>query len=324
MNISLLDVINATNGADKMPVDHHATLIYGAPKTGKTQLMATALRLKALKRVFWFDTENGIATVRKMHKEGLLSDEEISKVIYIKMVDTKDQPGAIVNLLKAICTKSPVNLCIADGVVDSVEGKQKGWPFIKFHYASLTGEDAIFIDSLSQVGTSALALATLGQPTEYKLQLDDYGATGKWLADLLSTIQAAKYCHFFCVSHEVLYEEEGKTSKIVPMCGTKAFSNTVGKYFGNQIYLSLFVKAHKAISTTTSSTTAQAGSRLGLILDGKKTLDLSEVMIEAGFFLPKSDAPIVLKESSPATEIEKPVEEIKKPSALDLLRNRPK
>ena len=286
MSITLLDVINGTNGANRLPIAHHATLVYGPPKTGKTELIATIATSTHFDTIYWFDTENGVDTLKRMHREGKLTDEQIAKIVYIKLIDTKDAPEALNTLLKSLCTRQPVNICQVDGLIDSVEGKSKKWPFIKFHYAALNSRCAIVIDSLSQVGQSAAALATQGKPTEYKLQLDDYGAMGKWLADLLSTIQAAKYCYFFCISHEVMFEEEGKSARIVPMCGTKTFSNTVGKYFGTQIYLALKAKKHTAVSTTTSTSTAQAGSRLGIVLDGQKELNLGEAMDNANFFVP--------------------------------------
>ena len=321
--ISLLDVIKGTNGANKLPIAHHATLVYGPPKTGKTELVATITRSTHLDTIYWFDAENGVDTLKRMHREGKLTDEQMAKVVYIKLVDTKDSPEALNTLLKSLCTKNAVNICQVDGLIDSVEGKSKGWPFVKFHYAKLTSRCAIVIDTLGQVGTSASSLATLGKPTEYKLQLDDYGAMGKWLADLLSTIQAARYCYFFCITHEVLYEEEGKSDRIVPMCGSKNFSNTVGKYFGTLIYMSVKAKKHTAVSTTKSSSSAQAGSRLGIELDKQTDLDLGKAIDDADFFIPDPVEDTLADLNDLLTEpvVSKPTPEVKTGlSALDRLR----
>lgn len=312
-SITLLDVIERTNQAQALPTEHHATLIYGSPKSGKTTLAATIARSTHIKRIFWFDPDNGLSTVQTMVRTGQLTKEQAAKIIPIKLPDTKESPDAINTLLKALCTKKAVNICQVDGLIDSVEGKAKGWPFIEFHYAAMSSTDMIVIDTISQVGISAMSLATLGKPTEYKLQLDDYGSSGKWLADLMSTIQAAKYCHFIAIAHDLDVAAEGQTSKLVPMCGTKNFSMGAGKYFGTLIYTSMKAKRHTAISTTSSSLNASAGSRIGIKLDGQTDLCLGTAYDAAGVF--STPSPI----SQPVATVGQ-VEEKPKLSALERLK----
>lgn len=323
-SITLLDVVQGANRAQSIPVNHHATLIYGPPKSGKTTLAATVARSKNIDRVFWFDCENGLDTVKSMILAGELTESEAAKIVPISIKDTKAEPEALSTMLKSVCTRNPVNICQVDGLIDSVEGKKNGWPFITFHYAGLTSRDCIVLDSLSQIGNSALALVTKGQATDYKLRLDDYGATGKWLADLLGTIQAAKYCYWVCVTQEVDISAEDRPPRIVPLCGTKNFSEGIGKNFGTMIYMNMKAKKHVAISTTESSSAAQAGSRLRIKMDGQKELCLGTALDESGVFT-SSNKPSPVADSETTEQEAVATEVVEKPmSALDRLKAKQK
>ena len=283
--MNLLQAIKAANQAGSILKRNHTFLIYGEPKTGKTRLVATIIKIPELKRIFWFDTENGIETILTMYREGFFTNEEMEKVILIKIPDTREQPTAIETMLKAIASKNAVKICEEHGKVNCLDCTQKLKPVIEFDHKSLTPEDAIVIDSMSQVGASALNAACLGKASEYKPTFDDYGACGKWLGDLCTVIQAAAYCHFFAVTHTLeITDEDTKKTTIYPLCGTKNFSMNFAKYFGNVIYTDKILKKHKAISTTTGNQQTHAGSRLGLKLDSMADPNLCTLLTDEKFF----------------------------------------
>lgn len=289
--MNLLQAIKAANEAGSILSRNHTFLIYGEPKTGKTRLVATIIRIKELKRIFWFDTENGIETILTMYREGLFTNEEMEKVILIRIPDTREQPTAIETMLKAIASKNAVKICEEHGRVNCLECTQKIKPMIEFDHKKLTSEDAIVIDSLSQVGASALNAACLGKPSEYKPTFDDYGACGKWLGDLCTVLQAAAYCHIFGITHTLEITDEGtKKTTIYPLCGTKNFSMNVAKYFGNVIYTDKILKRHNAISTTVGNQQTHAGSRLGLKLDSMQSPDLGVLLTDEKFFSVSKDS----------------------------------
>ena len=283
--MNVLQAIKAANAAGSILTRKHTFLIYGEPKTGKTRLVATIAKIPELKRIFWFDTENGIETISTMYREGVLTDEQVEKIILIKIPDTRIQPTAIETMLKSIASPNAVTICDKHGKVDCATCKKTGEPAIDFDYKSLTHEDAVVIDSMSQVGASALSAACLGKAAEYKPLIDDYGATGKWLGDLCTVLQAAQYCHIFAITHVLTdYNETTKVTKLYPLCGTRNFSEKFAKYFGNVIFTSKKLKQHNAISSTTADATVQTGSRLGLLLDGMRDPDLAKLLTDEKFF----------------------------------------
>lgn len=289
--MNLLQAIKAANQAGSILSRNHTFLIYGEPKSGKTQLTATIIKIPELKRIFWFDTEKGIETVVTMYRDGFFTNEEIEKVIFIKVPDTREAPTAIETMLKAIASKNAVKICEEHGKVNCLHCTQKLLPMIDFDHKSLTSSDAIVIDSLSQVGASALNAACLGKPSEYKPTFDDYGACGKWLGDLCTVLQACAYCHFFAVTHTLeITDEATKRTTIYPLCGTKNFSMNVAKYFGNVIYTDKILKRHQAISTTVGNQQTHAGSRLGLKLDGMQKPDLGVLLTDEKFFSVSADS----------------------------------
>lgn len=282
---NMLDLIESTNTLNKAR-GNLTMLLYGVAKTGKTRLAATIARLDYLERIYWFDIENGIDTIALMYQTGELTKEQVSKIIPIRVPDTRTSPLAVETMLKAICGSAAVSICHAHGKIacrDCTALKEKA-VWIPFDYRALTDRDCIVIDSLSQFGTSTINAATLGKPTEYKLQLDDYGASQKWCYDLLVTLQAAQHCHIIAITHARLLEDEAKRTYMMPLMGSATTSANVAKYFNTVVYVEKVLKNHKATSSTTGTVTAQAGSRLGLVLEKQKDSCLATALVEADYF----------------------------------------
>lgn len=277
---NLTDLINRANQAKAR--GNMTLLLYGAAKTGKTTLASTLARIDYVERIWWFDIENGIDAVILAYQEGKLTDEQVAKIIPIRVVDTKQNPLATETLLKALCGRRAVRISQEDGKV--LPDSDKTTPYIDFDYSKLTDKDLIVVDSLSQFGQSTLNAATLGKPTEYKLQLDDYGASQKWVYDLLTTVQAAQHCHIACITHVRIEEDELKRTVVMPLMGSSTTSANVAKHFNTVIYLEKNLKQLKATSSVLGSVSAQTGSRIGLTLEKDKEPCLAATLIEAGYF----------------------------------------
>lgn len=312
--MQLSALVSAVNKASKIPTRTHSFLFYGMPKTGKTELVATVAEAPEFERIFWFDCENGFETLLRMYKDGKLSQAALDKIILIRIPDTREDPTACETMLKAICTKSAVTICDEHGKVDCAVCKRVNAPVLHFDYRKLTRRDAMVIDSMSQVGQSSLNMACLGKPAEFKLTFDEYGASGKWLGDICTVIQAAAYCHIFAITHVQIMEDENKNDIYYPLCGTKNFSASFAKFFGSVVYVSKKLKKHRAESSTTTSTNTVAGSRLGLCME-KGELDLVRALRETGFLSPEgATTPEYEEHIKAATEAETaPTQEPTKP-----------
>lgn len=308
--MKLTQLVAASNAADAVinkPKRTHSILIYGMPKVGKTELAATIAKVPEIKRVFYFGGENGHDTIVDMHRRGKLTWEELDKFILVNIPDTRESPVFIETLLKSIASKQAVDICEEHGRVACPLCKTK--PSIRFDHSTLTAQDVIIIDSLSQAGVSALNVAMRGMSSEAKAGWDEYGLQGRMLSDLCITIQAAQFTNFICITHvQILENDEGK-DVYTPLCGTKTFSSGLAKYFGSVIFTEMKLKKHKAGSSTSYNSMTQAGSRIGLVLEKEDELDLSVALPKAGLFLGTDSVQPKAEEAAPkveATQEEKP------------------
>ena len=257
---------------------NHSVLLYGPPKTGKTALVGTAAKIPEVKRICWIDIENGAETLLHMG----LTQEEMDKITLIRIPDTRETPRGIETVLKMFSAKTPINICDEHGRVSCPDCKNTGTPFSLRDY---THNDLVVIDSGSQLGDSALAMACAGKPIEFKPGWDEYGLSNKWLGDILSVIQAATFTNFVMITHEIIIEEEVngiKKDKILPLCGTKAFCAKVAKYFGTVVYTEIKMGKHAAGSGSTYKANHITGSRVNAKIESSKELSMKAILIEGG------------------------------------------
>lgn len=266
------------------PARNHSILIYGPPKTGKTSLVGTAAAIPEINRIVWIDLENGAETLLHMG----LSPSDLDKIELIRIPDTREIPRGIETVLKLFSSKTPVTVCDLHGKVGCVECKNTG---TTFHLASMTHNDLLVIDSGSQLGDSALALACLGKPIDFKPSFDEYGIAGKYLSDICGVIQACQNTNFVMISHELVVEEEVngiKRDKIYPLVGTRQFCSKVSKYFGTVVYTELKMGKHAAGSSSTYKPNHVTGSRVNAKMEASKDgPNMRSILIEGGILRPK-------------------------------------
>ncbi len=252
----------------------HRILIFGPPKTGKSLL---AGKLAEYYNLLWFDLENGHETLFQ------LPEEWQERIELINIPDTRSFPMAIETCLKVIKGK-PISICDAHGKVSCMICKReeteasKGADhqildlhsqyFIDVELNSLTHEDVVVFDSMTQLTNSAIAHITKSQPDDYKLTYDDWGNLGKLMDIFLSHIQQAGY-NVVVISHDTEAETEGKKKKLVPVAGTRNFSRNAAKYFDHVIYAEVKNKKHVFASSTTYNNTILTGSRTDVVLEDK-------------------------------------------------------
>lgn len=272
--MNLLQVRNAAT----IIQPNHSILIYSQPKMGKTRLIGTAAKIPEVKKIYWFDNENGMETLLHMG----LTDEELEKIILIKMADTRETPISIETMLKAFTSKVPVKICELHGRVDCADCTREGQPFLSWHLGQCTHQDLVVIDSGSQLGDSALNAACLGKPVTFKPTFDEYGMAGKWLSDICMVVQQCKNTNFVIATHEIGLEDDEGKDKIYPLIGTKNFSRKCSKYFGTVVYLMKKLGKHAAASSSTFRSDVLTGSRLNIVLEKSAEPSMRDILIEGG------------------------------------------
>jgi AAA domain len=246
--------------SDKIAVKAKNVLLFGPPKSGKTQL---AGELANKFNLIWFDLEAGVDTLLK------LSPEAQNRVEVISLPDTRDFPVAIETMLKVI-RGNPVDICEKHGKVSCAvckkSGEEAAW--VHVHLNALGLDTIVVVDSLTQLTNSALAHITKGTDDLYKLDYDDWGNLGKLMDIFLSHVQQASF-NIVCISHETEVEMQDGKQKLVPTAGTKNFSRNTAKYFSEVIYCEVKNKKHVAGSSTTYANNILTGSRTGQVLEAQ-------------------------------------------------------
>jgi len=243
----------------------HGVMIFGAPKTGKTQM---AGELSEHFNLIWVDLENGHETLFKFPEEWQ------ERIELINLPDTRSYPIAIETVLKMV--KGKVDICELHGKCSCMVCKRNAAPSTEVDLNSL-GEDTIVVfDSATQLSNSAISNITKNQPDDYKLNYDDWGNLGKLMDIFFSHLQQAKY-NRIVISHEIEAEQEDGKNILVPVGGTRNFSRNVAKYFDHVIYAQRKNKKHVFASSTSYANNILTGSRTDVVLDNKEGASLLEI-----------------------------------------------
>lgn len=227
----------------------HRVLIFGGPKTGKSQL---AGELAEYYNIIWVDMENGHEVLFKFPEKWQ------ERIELINLPDTRSYPIAVETALKMV--KGPVSICEEHGKVSCMICKRAEAEVVDVDLNSLDHNSVVVFDSLTQLSNSAIANITKNEPDDYKLTYNDWGNLGKLLDIFLSHIQQAGY-NVIVISHEVEAETEGKKKTLVPVGGTRNFSRNIAKYFDHVIYAERKNKKHVFGSSTQYATNILTGSR---------------------------------------------------------------
>lgn len=276
----------------------HRVLLFGPPKSGKTQL---AGELSKEFNLIWFDLENGVDTLLK------LPSNQQERVDVISIPDTRSFPIAIETCLKVI-KGGPVKICETHGKVSCAICTKNAGLFTDLELSTLGLDSIVVFDSLTQLTNSAIAYITKNQPDDYKLTYEDWGNLGKLMDTFLSHVQQAPF-NIVCISHETEAEMEDGKTKLVPTAGTRNFSRNTAKYFDEVVYCEVKNKRHIAASSTLYSGNILTGSRTGIVLE--TATEASLVPIFKGEVKPAN----TINQNTPATKALSALEAFKQKKA---------
>lgn len=257
---------------DYAPTAARKILVYGAPKTGKTELVA---KLAQSKKLWWLDLEDGIKTVMNNPR---IPAPWLDNIELFKIPDTQVFPVAARTMLKII-KGVPSEICHKHGVVGCILCKKDNLPTSTINLGSFTNDDVLVIDSVSQLAASAMndiqKDVIAKDQFDKKPDWDDYANQGRIMDRIFSICQQAPF-NVVAISHEQMVEMEDGSKKIVPIGGTSQFSKTFGKYFDDVVYTEIVNKSHRAASSTLYKANVLSGSRTGKEIE-KTGCDLMEL-----------------------------------------------
>jgi len=234
----------------------HRALVYGEPKSGKTELVG---RLSEYFKLLYFDLENGYVTLTKFPQAWQ------ERIELVSIPDTKVMPIGIETALKVI-NGAEIKICEEHGKVACPKCTPINAPVVTVCLSSLSDDTIVVFDSLTQLANSAMNHITKAQPELYKPEWHDYRAQGQLMDKFLSQVQQASY-NVVCITHEIETELEDGKKKLVPVAGTTSFSRNTAKYFDHVIRCSIQNKKHTFASSTTASLQAISGSRTDVELE---------------------------------------------------------
>ena len=241
---------------DIQAVETSRVLLYGPPKTGKSQL---ASELAEHFNLLWIDLENGHEVIKK------LPSEWQERVEMVRLPDTRSFPIGIETTKKLV--RGPCTVCDTHGKVSCPICKKDPEALQTFvDLNSLDNSWVVVLDSLTQLSNSTISFLTKNESDDYKLEFDDYGNQGKHLDIVLSHFQQAKY-NVLCTSHCIEASTENKKSMLVPITGTRNVSRNVAKYFSHVVYCEKKNRKHTFSSCSTYNTGILTGSRTDICLE---------------------------------------------------------
>lgn len=250
------------------PSTTQRVLLYGPPKTGKTQIAGA---LSSDFDLLWFDLEAGKDTLFKLPKE------QQERINIISIPDTRGWPIAAETMLKVV-KGLKCSICEEHGKVTCLSCMKLSKPQEVVCLAELPAGTIVVIDSGTQLTSSFIAHITKEQDEMYKMQTDDWGHVAKFVDMFLSYLQQLK-CHIILITHETEAELEDGKHRVVPVMGSRNSSRNVAKYFDHVVYSQILNGKHEFGSSTLYKNNITTGSRSGAVLEGTgKNPSLLDIM----------------------------------------------
>ena len=255
-------------------------LVYGPPKTGKSELAA---KLSEHFNLLWFDNEQGWSVLTK------LKPEWQERINIISVPDSRVYPIAAETWLKVI-KGTPVEICRLHGKVTCAMCKKDNGAQDRVALNELGADTIVVFDSLTQFVNSCISHITKNQPEDYKLEYSDWGYLRVLMDKFLSQVQAAQYSVVVITHEEEVKMEDGK-QKLVPVGGSSNSSRHTAKYFDHVVYCEVKNRKHTFGSATTFGMNMVTGSRTNIAIENVENPSLLAIFKPELF--PQATAPVV-------------------------------
>lgn len=241
--------------------------IYGMPKTGKTELVAT---LAAQKHLWWFSLDGGHKTFMTPNSKAY---KHLDNIELFHLPDSQLFPVAWQTMVK-VFRGGLCNICHKHGLVDcsdppcKVEGA-----FSSIELKKFGPDDVLVLDHFGQLMDSVMnhihKTELAKDNFDIKSDWDDYLKQGNFGDRYGSTIQNASY-HCVVITQETMANMPDGTKKIAPMGGTRNASADFGKYFDDIVYTEVVGGKFIASCDAGDKSRVVIGSRSGKKLTADK------------------------------------------------------
>ncbi len=241
-------------------------IVYGGPKTGKTELVGTLLKKY---RLFWFNLDNGVKT---LFRDDSYAKPYLDNLEIFTLPDSQRFPVAVETMLK-VFRGGPCKICHRHGIYNCINAgcKEEG-AWSPFNLDELNPKTDIFVlDHYTQLMDSVnnwIHKAELKDDKwdEIKSTYDDWAKHGAMSDRFGSTIQALTNTNMIVMSHEVLSDMEDGTKRIAPVGGTRNKSSDFARYFDDVVYTEVVSGEYKAQVSVGDKSRTILGTRSGKTL----------------------------------------------------------
>lgn len=238
-------------------------LVYGPPKVGKTKLVGDLAEHGY--ELDFMDLESGSNTLFAW-----LSPEAQERVNLIRVPDTKKWPIAIETVMKVTkFGQVPYKICDTHGKIDCPSCKLTPDAIIsEIDFKSYHAKKILVVDSSTQLSISSMNQIMKKMDDDAFPGWDEFRAQGLHLDMVFGAIQNCPY-NVIVITHEIAHgtNELDKKERLFPLAGTRNYSRNFAKFFDDIVHMDIFNKAHRASSTSTTSTNVLTGSRSGIMLE---------------------------------------------------------
>jgi DNA polymerase III delta prime subunit len=271
----------------------HHILLYGLPKTGKTLVAASVAKLDFIRKVYYFDLDNGFASVINAElTPGVpyLTDAELDKIEVMPIVDSPAGDVDTFEKMNIVNEEVPKAALILSKVLRERKTHYYSYDLqglavkptantIDFNFHQLTNKDCIVIDSGTQLSNSLYTLAQVANP-DYRDPRKWWGAFTQNANALLSKLQSSK-AHIVMVCHANVIEADPikmTKAETIPIFGSAPYSRNVGRYFDSVIYLHVSAGKYKSISLASSKGRVMAGTRFNIDISTLDNLTFADII----------------------------------------------
>jgi phage anti-repressor protein len=254
--------MNLNDVKDNKVLEPRHIIVYGQPKSGKTELVG------ALAKDYHLWTISLDAGYKTWLRKDSAAYPYLKNIDIFPIADSQQYPMGVETMLKVLRQPAKnVSICEKHGKVACPLCTKDGAPMPTLPLADFkVDKDILVIDNYAQLMNSVM-----NHILSDSLGKDNFDAKGSWddwrkqgsISDRFgSTIQVAPY-NVIVISQEIMIETEDGGKKIAPIGGTRNKSSDFAGFFDDCVFCEVIGGKYVAYSSAEKKTRVVVGSRTG-------------------------------------------------------------